>query len=168
MYVLDSPMVDRTARSGTAERPPLPGYASARLAAQREWRTDLVARSRRQIAISRELLAQPVRCAFFEPASAGARRPGPVERSARHRTWDGRPDAPARSGWHWVEDGEGLLRPMLWRGADWPDPRRRDTWQDGDTALAPSALSRGRCLGPLAVPPGVAAQLRTRLAAGAG
>src|SRR3954454_10894311 len=33
--------------------------------------------------------------------------------------WDGVPASPEASGWHWVEDPSGL-RPLLWRGDDWP------------------------------------------------
>ena len=47
--------------------------------------------------------------------------------------WDGRPSEPDKSGWHWIEDADGL-RPLLWRGEDWPDrvrswlPAGVDAW----------------------------------------
>jgi hypothetical protein len=81
------------------------------------------------------------------------------------RAWNGRPDAPELSGWHWIEDGDGL-RPLLWRGADWPEPLDRDEWQDGFTVLSPGSLARaGIYYGPLGMPPTVAARFRLELLA---
>lgn len=84
----------------------------------------------------------------------------------RRRWWDGQPEAPERSGWHWVEDGDGL-RPLLWRGWDWPEPLDRGEWQDGHAVLSPDDLHHGRYYGPIAMPPRVAASLRSRLLVGA-
>lgn len=81
------------------------------------------------------------------------------------RGWDGRPAEPARSGWHWVEDGDGL-RPLLWHGEDWLEVCDRGEWQDGFAALSPHALIRARYHGPLAMPPAVAAWFRHALLAG--
>ena len=79
--------------------------------------------------------------------------------------WDGRPSDPDRSGWHWVEDADGL-RPLLWRGADWPERMDRGEWQDGYAVLSPRDLSRGRYHGPVAMPPGLIAAFRQRLLKG--
>ena len=76
--------------------------------------------------------------------------------------WDGRPAAPERSGWHWVEDGDGL-RPLLWRGDDWPERTDRGEWQDGFAVLSPHALRYGRYHGPLAMPPTGAALVHLNL-----
>jgi len=51
------------------------------------------------------------------------------------RTWEGYPDNPGTSGWHWIEDADGL-RPLLWRGQDWPDEMDRGEWQDGYAVLS--------------------------------
>ena len=83
----------------------------------------------------------------------------------QHQGWDGRPEAPARSGWHWVEDGDGL-RPLLWRGEDWPEAHDRGEWQDGFAVLSPHALAYARYHGPLAMPPTVAALFRLALLVG--
>lgn len=69
------------------------------------------------------------------------------------RMWDGRPEDPQRSGWHWIEDGDGL-RPLLWRGEDWPERQDRGEWQDGFGVLSTRDLSRGRYHGPIATPLG--------------
>ena len=80
--------------------------------------------------------------------------------------WDGRPEAPERSGWHWVEDGDGL-RPLLWPGEDWPERLDRGEWRDGFAVLSPHALACGALYhGPLAMPPIVAARFRLALLAG--
>lgn len=79
--------------------------------------------------------------------------------------WDGRPAEPERSGWHWIDDGDGL-RPLLWRGLDWPEPLDRNEWQDGFAVLSPHDLHRDRYYGPLAMPPAVAALFRFNLRAG--
>lgn len=76
--------------------------------------------------------------------------------------WDGRPADPDKSGWHWVEDADGL-RPLLWRGDDWPERSDRGGWQDGPAALSPRDLRRGRYHGPVAMPPRLAAAFRSRL-----
>lgn len=83
-------------------------------------------------------------------------------RETGRRRWDGRPEMPERSGWHWVEDGDGP-RPLLWRGADWPEPLDRCEWQDGYAVLSPHDLRHGRYHGPLAMPPGVAISFRSKL-----
>ncbi len=71
-------------------------------------------------------------------------------------TWDGIPDDPEVSAWHWIEDADGL-RPLLWRGQDWPDKVDRGEWQDGYAVLSTRDLSRGRYHGPVALPPRLAA-----------
>jgi len=73
--------------------------------------------------------------------------------------WDGFPDRPAISGWCWVEDADGL-RPILWRGADWPEAVDRGEWQDGMAALAAADLAGARYLGRLDMPSAVAARFR--------
>jgi hypothetical protein len=83
----------------------------------------------------------------------------------RQQEWDGWPEEPERSGWHWVEDGDGL-RPLLWRGGDWPEPLDRGEWQDGFAVLSPGNLRHARCYGPLIMPPEVAALFRLHLLAG--
>lgn len=87
-------------------------------------------------------------------------------RTPPQQAWDGKPDAPERSGWHWVEDGDGV-RPLLWRGEDWPDPLDRGEWQDGAAVLGPRDLRHGRYHGPLVMPPRVAALFRLNLMVGA-
>lgn len=77
--------------------------------------------------------------------------------------WDGFPDRPALSGWCWVEDADGL-RPLLWRGADWPEAADRGEWQDGVVVLAAADLAGAAFLGRTTMAPGVAE--RFRLAAG--
>lgn len=67
------------------------------------------------------------------------------------REWDGRPDNPDRSGWHWIEDADGL-QPLLWRGDDWPERVDRGEWQDGYAVLSAHDLSRGYYYGPVALP----------------
>ena len=66
------------------------------------------------------------------------------------RKWDGRPDDAEKSGWHWVEDADGL-RPLLWRGDDWPEQTERGEWQDGYGVLSTRDLSRGHYYGPVAL-----------------
>ena len=78
------------------------------------------------------------------------------------RTWSGYPDNPEASGWHWIEDADGL-RPLLWRGQDWPDKLDRGEWQDGYAVLSARDLSRGRYHGPVAMPPRMAALCRIKM-----
>lgn len=86
---------------------------------------------------------------------------------SQRQDWDGRPEMPERSGWHWVEDGDGL-RPLLWRGEDWPEPPDRGEWQDGFAVLSPHTLAtNGGYYGPLTMPPLVAARFCFVLLAGA-
>ncbi len=80
--------------------------------------------------------------------------------------WNGRPEEPEKSGWHWIEDADGL-RPLLWRGSDWPDSVDRDEWQDGPAVLSVRDLSRGRYHGPVVLPPSLALLFQTRVLAGA-
>ena len=82
--------------------------------------------------------------------------------TAQQADWDGRPESPERSGWHWVEDGDGV-RPLLWRGGDWPEPLDRGEWQDGFAVISPYAVQNGRYHGPLAMPPSVAVLFSLRL-----
>lgn len=76
--------------------------------------------------------------------------------------WDGRPDNPEKSGWHWIEDADGL-RPLLWRGDDWPERADRSEWQDGCAVLSARDLSRGKYHGPLAMSSHIAALHRRSL-----
>ena len=76
--------------------------------------------------------------------------------------WDGRPDASQRSGWHWIEDADGL-RPLFWRGDDWPEREDRGEWRDGYAVLSARDLSRGRYHGPVAMAPHVAALYRCEM-----
>lgn len=78
------------------------------------------------------------------------------------RQWDGRPDSPEKSGWHWVEDADGL-RPLLWRGDDWPEQTDRGEWQDGYAVLSARDLSRGCYYGPVALSPRLIALCHRRL-----
>ena len=80
--------------------------------------------------------------------------------------WDGYPDDPEKSDWHWVEDADGL-RPLLWRGDDWPEEVDRGEWQDGFAVLSVRDVSRGRYHGPVAMPPRLAALFRMRILMGA-
>ncbi len=80
--------------------------------------------------------------------------------------WNGRPADPERSNWHWIEDADGL-RPLLWRGDDWPEQTDRGEWQDGFAVLSAQDLSRGRYHGPVTMPPRLAALFRSRLLTGA-
>ncbi|MFC3125586.1 hypothetical protein ACFOD4_10970 [Pseudoroseomonas globiformis] len=73
--------------------------------------------------------------------------------------WNGLPDEPHRSDWHWIEDGDGL-RPLLWRGDDWPEPADRRSWRDGFAMLEPADLRNGRYHGRVMMPPVVAARFR--------
>lgn len=79
--------------------------------------------------------------------------------------WDGYPDDPGKSDWHWIEDADGL-RPLLWRGDDWPEPVDRGEWQDGFAVLSVRDASRGRYHGPVAMPPRLATLFRMRVLAG--
>ena len=76
--------------------------------------------------------------------------------------WNGIPDSPERSGWHWVEDGDGL-RPLLWRGGDWAEPEDRNGWKDGFALLSPRDLRGARYFGPVAMPRAVADRFRLEL-----
>ena len=80
------------------------------------------------------------------------------------KTWDGCPDASEISGWHWIEDGDGL-RPLLWRGEDWPDPIDRGEWQDGYAVLSADDLSHGRYHGPVTMSAYMTALCRAKLLA---
>lgn len=83
-----------------------------------------------------------------------------LSKACRHHDWDGRPDEPEHSGWHWIEDGDGL-RPLFWRGGDWPEQLDRNEWQDGFAVLSPHDLARhGIYYGPLVMPPAIAARFR--------
>ncbi len=77
-------------------------------------------------------------------------------------TWNGYPDDPERSAWHWIEDADGL-RPLLWRGQDWPDEVDRGEWQDGYAVLSARDLSRGRYHGLVALSPRMAALCRLKM-----
>lgn len=90
------------------------------------------------------------------PERVTVRRRPSATGEGRRSFWDGRPDSPERSGWHWIEDGDGV-RPMLWRGDDWPESLDRGEWQDGFITLTPIDLSRGFYHGPVAMPVEVAA-----------
>ena len=76
--------------------------------------------------------------------------------------WGGVPECPERTGWHWIEDADGL-RPLLWRGADWPEPVDRGEWQDGYAVLSARDLSRGLYQGPVMMTPRLAALCRRRM-----
>ena len=78
------------------------------------------------------------------------------------RKWAGYPDSPETSGWHWIEDVDGL-RPLLWRGSDWPERMDRGEWQDGYAVLSARDLSRGCYHGPVALTPRLAALCRSRM-----
>lgn len=78
------------------------------------------------------------------------------------QAWTGWPSRSEESSWHWLEDVDGL-RPLLWRGGDWPDAVDRHSWQDGYAVLAPSDLHGARYWGPAHLPPGAAARLRRTL-----
>lgn len=77
--------------------------------------------------------------------------------------WDGIPASPERSGWHWVEDSAGL-RPLLWRGDDWPEPVDQYEWEEGVVVCSPADLKGARYFGPVSLPKTVADRFRlTRL-----
>ena len=78
------------------------------------------------------------------------------------QAWDGYPEHPKTSGWHWIEDADGL-RPLLWRGDDWPEPVDQGEWQDGYAVLSTRDLSRGCYHGPVAMTPRLAAMYRSRM-----
>lgn len=69
--------------------------------------------------------------------------------------WNGVPAQPERSGWHWVEDASGL-RPLLWRGDDWPEPVDRREWEEGVVVCAPEDMRGASYFGPVAMPEAVA------------
>ncbi len=80
------------------------------------------------------------------------------------RQWDGVPTHPEQSGWHWVEDASGL-RPLLWRGDDWPDALDRQEWEDGVVVCAPEDMQDAAYFGPVTMPAAVARRFAsTRLA----
>ena len=130
-------------------------HALARVVRTREEHAELLASSRQLIAASRKLLSQQAGNAPRKLAgdasglSADMARPGSAKRETEQRQWDGRPDAPERSAWHWIEDGDSL-RPVLWHGEDWPT-LSRGVWQDGVALLSPGDLSRAHYYGPLTV-----------------
>ena len=78
------------------------------------------------------------------------------------KAWDGRPERPEKSGWHWIEDADGL-RPLLWRGDDWSGHVGRGGWQDGHAVLSARDLSRGCYHGPVAMTPELEALCRSGL-----
>lgn len=78
------------------------------------------------------------------------------------KAWDGCPEHPERSAWHWIEDADGL-RPLLWRGDDWPEPVDRGEWRDGYAVLSARDLSRGRYHGPVAMSPRLAMLCRREM-----
>ena len=69
--------------------------------------------------------------------------------------WNGVPSQASASGWHWVEDATGL-RPLLWRGDDWPDQTDRHEWEDGVVVCSPHDLRGSRYFGPVTMPAAVA------------
>lgn len=73
--------------------------------------------------------------------------------------WNGVPDKPECSGWHWVEDATGL-RPLLWRGDDWPEKADCREWQDGTIICSPSDMCGDRYFGPVTMPEVVASRFR--------
>ena len=129
----------------------------AQVVERRERQAELLAHSQHLVAASRKLLSQQVGYALHRLAddvgspAMGMAELGSAERETGQRKWDGRPDAPQHSAWHWIEDGDGL-RPVLWRGEDWPDPLSRSVWQDGFASLSPGDLGRACYHGPLAMP----------------
>lgn len=66
--------------------------------------------------------------------------------------WNGYPCDAAASGWHWVEDAVGL-RPLLWRGDDWPDAADRHAWEDGFAVCSPRDMRGALYFGPVDMPP---------------
>lgn len=83
---------------------------------------------------------------------------------AYSRNWDGRPENPHLSGWHWIEDADGL-RPLLWRGTDWPYKIDMEEWQDGFAVLSARDLSAGYYHGPVLMPPTVERLFMTQVLA---
>ncbi len=83
----------------------------------------------------------------------------PKPNMTRSISWNGVPDDFEKSGWHWIEDTDGL-RPLLWRGDDWPDRVDRGEWQDGYAVLSAGDLSRGQYHGPVVIPPRLRAIFR--------
>ena len=133
----------------------------AELVARTQKLAEVLARSQQLVAASRKLLSPQIGYALHKLAddigspAMGMAELGSAERETRQRKWDGRPDAPQHSAWHWIEDSDGL-RPVLWHGEDWPDPLSRGIWQDGFASLSPGDLGRARYYGPLAMPARVA------------
>ena len=138
----------------------------AELLTQTQQLAEVLAHSQQLIAASRRLLSQQVGYALHKltdnvgSLGVGMAAPSSAERETEQRAWDGRPDIPQRSAWHWIEDGDGL-RPVLWHGEDWPDPLSRGVWQDGSASLSPGDLGRARYHGPLAMPAGIAPSRRS-------
>jgi hypothetical protein len=52
------------------------------------------------------------------------------------------------------------LRPLLWRGDDWPEAVDRREWQDGGVICVPAALRGDRYFGPVAMPEAVTDRFR--------
>lgn len=133
----------------------------AELLARTQQLAKVLAHSQQLVAASRKLLGQQVGYALHKLAddvgcpTMGMAELGSAERETGQRKWDGRPDVPQHSAWHWIEDGDGL-RPVLWHGEDWPDPLSRGVWQDGFALLSPGDLGRARYHEPLAMPARVA------------
>jgi hypothetical protein len=73
--------------------------------------------------------------------------------------WNGISLRPETSGWHWVEDADGL-RPLLWRGDDWPEAVDRREWQGGVVICVPADLRGGRYFDPVAMPEAVGHRFR--------
>lgn len=74
--------------------------------------------------------------------------------------WDGVPSQPERSAWHWIEDASGL-RPLLWRGDDWPDAVDRREWEDGIVVCTPEDMRDASYFGLVAMPAAVARRFAT-------
>jgi hypothetical protein len=78
--------------------------------------------------------------------------------------WDGVPARPELSGWHWVEDATGL-RPLLWRGGDWPESVDRFEWEDGVVVCSAADMRGSQYFGLVAMPDAATDVFRrTRLA----
>ena len=78
------------------------------------------------------------------------------------KAWNGRPERPENSGWHWIDDADGP-RPLFWRGDDWPERVDRGEWLDGYAVLSTRDLSRGCYHGPVAMTPELEALCRSSL-----
>jgi len=83
----------------------------------------------------------------------------PKPSTTKSISWNGLPDDSESSGWHWIEDADGL-RPLLWRGSDWPERLDRGEWQDGYAVLSACDLSRGQYHGPVVIAPRLAGIFR--------